>query len=157
PGGEARKITNDANQYIGISLTADSSALVTVQLDNESSIWVAPSDDVGSAHPVTSGAFEGFRGLSWTPDGKIVYSSTASGNWDIWLMAAEGRGRKQLPANVGTENQPSVSADGRYIVFTQDGHIWRINIDGSDTQRLTNGSGEGGPEFLPDGSGDADA
>lgn len=151
PGGEARKITNDANQYIGISLTADSSALVTVQLDNESSIWVAPSDDVGSAHPVTSGAFEGFRGLSWTPDGKIVYSSMASGNWDIWLMAADGTGRKQLTADEVSEDQPSVSADGRYIVFASTGHIWRINIDGSDPQQLTNGPGEGWPECSPDG------
>jgi Tol biopolymer transport system component/DNA-binding winged helix-turn-helix (wHTH) protein len=151
PGGEARKITNDANQYIGISLTADSSALVTVQQDNESSIWVAPSDDVGSAHPVTSGVFEGFRGLSWTPDGKIVYSSMASGNWDIWLMAADGTGRKQLTADEVAENQPSVSADGRYIVFASTGGIWRINIDGSDPQQLTNGPGEGWPECSPDG------
>jgi Tol biopolymer transport system component/DNA-binding winged helix-turn-helix (wHTH) protein len=151
PGGEARKITNDANQYIGISLTADSSALVTVQQDNESSIWVAPSDDVGSAHPVTSGAYEGWRGLSWTPDGKIVYSSMASGNWDIWLMAADGTGRKQLTADEVSEDQPSVSADGRYIVFRSTGHIWRINIDGSDPQQLTNGPGEGWPECSPDG------
>ena len=151
PGGEARKITNDANQYIGISLTADSSALVTVQLDNESSIWVAPSDDVGSAHPVTSGAFEGYRGLSWTPDGKIVYSSMAGGDWDIWSMAADGTARKQLTADEVSEDEPSVSADGRYIVFKSTGHIWRINIDGSDPQQLTNGPGEGWPECSPDG------
>ena len=155
PGGEARKITNDANEYIGISLTADSGALVTLQLDNESSIWVAPSDDVGNAHPVTSGIFEGFRGLSWTPDGKIVYSSMA-GNWDIWLMAADGTDRKRLTADVGCSNgQPSVSADGRYIVFTSGRtgtvHIWRSNIDGSDPQQLTNGPGEGWPECSPDG------
>jgi len=149
PGGEARKITNDANQYIGISLTADSSALVTVQLDNKSSIWVAAGDDVGSAHPVTSGVYEGFRGLSWTPDGKIVYSSMASGNWDIWLMAADGTGRKQLTADEVSESQPSVSADGRYIVFASVGHIWRINIDGSDPRQLTNGGDW--PECSPDG------
>jgi eukaryotic-like serine/threonine-protein kinase len=156
PGGEARKITNDANQYIGISLTADSGALVTVQYDVQSSIWVAPSRDLGSAHPVTSALYEGFRGLSWTPDGKIVYNSRASGNWDIWLMAADGTGRKQLTADLGCcLNQPSVSADGRYIVFasgrTGTVHIWRINIDGSDPQQLTNGPGEGWPECSPDG------
>jgi Tol biopolymer transport system component len=155
PKGEARKVTNDANRYIGISLTADSGALVTVQSDNESSIWVAPSDDVGTAQPVTSGSYEGYRGLSWTPDGKIVYSSKAIGNWDIWLMAADGTGRKQLTADVGTEDQPSVSADGRYIVFASPRrgtyHIWRINIDGSDPQQLTNGPGEGWPECSPDG------
>ena len=33
PSGEARRITNDLNRYFGVSLTADSSALVTVQTE----------------------------------------------------------------------------------------------------------------------------
>jgi Tol biopolymer transport system component/DNA-binding winged helix-turn-helix (wHTH) protein len=158
PGGEVRKITNDANWYIGISLTADSGALVTVQSDIQSSIWVAPSRDLGSAQPVTSGVYEGWRGLSWTPDDKIVYNSTASGNWEFWLMAADTTGRKQLTANLGNDcnaGEPSVSADGRYIVFssryTGTLHIWRIKIDGSEPQQLTNGTGEWSPECSPDG------
>ena len=154
-GGELRRITNDANSYIGISLTADSGALVTVQTDIASSIWVAPSDDVGSGHAVTSGAYEGYRGLTWTPDGKIVYASRASGNRDIWLMEPDGTGRKQLTADAVGNDQPSVSPDGRYIVFTSrrtgTSHIWRINIDGSDPQQLTNGPEEGWPECSPDG------
>ena len=73
-------------------------------------------------------------------------------------MAADGTGPKQL-TDVGSNDcnvgQPSVSADGRYIVFTSGRtgtvHIWRINIDGSDPQQLTNGPGEGWPECSPDG------
>ena len=34
--------------------------------------------------------FDGFYGLSWTPDGRIVYASAASGNQDIWVMQSDG-------------------------------------------------------------------
>jgi eukaryotic-like serine/threonine-protein kinase len=39
PSGEARKITNDLNNYHDISLTADSSSMVTVQVDPVLNIW----------------------------------------------------------------------------------------------------------------------
>src|SRR5687768_2531175 len=45
PGGEARKITNDLNNYTSISLNADSSVLVTVQENETTDIWVAPGGD----------------------------------------------------------------------------------------------------------------
>jgi Tol biopolymer transport system component/DNA-binding winged helix-turn-helix (wHTH) protein len=155
PGSEARRITNDVNEYIGISLTADSDALVTVQLDNESSIWVAPEGDTASSHPIASGRREGYQGLSWTPDNRIVYASLAGGDLDLWLMAADGTDRKQLTANAGANYGPSVSSDDRYIVFasnrTGTTHIWRMNIDGSNPKQLTNGIEERWPECSADG------
>jgi Tol biopolymer transport system component len=70
-------------------------------------------------------------------------------------MTADGTGRKQLTAGEGSNDQPSVSPDGRYVVFasTRTGarHIWRINIDGSDPRQLTNGPEEAWPECSPDG------
>src|SRR5205809_74569 len=45
PGGQARRITNDLHNYLGLSLTADSAALVTVQSEQVSNIWIAPNDD----------------------------------------------------------------------------------------------------------------
>jgi eukaryotic-like serine/threonine-protein kinase len=156
PEGVARKITNDANSYVGISLAANSNALVTVKHDIESSIWVVSGGNVEGAQPIISGRREGYNGLSWTPDGKIVYTSLAGGNVDIWLVAIDGTGRKQLTANTGSWNYaPSVSPDGRYIVFTSTrtgiAHIWRMNIDGSDPRQLTNGPEERWPECSLDG------
>jgi dipeptidyl aminopeptidase/acylaminoacyl peptidase len=66
-----------------------------------------------------------------------------------------GTGQKQLTANVGNNSRPSVSPDGRYIVFASDrtgfNHIWRIDIDGSNARQLTNGNGEFNPECSPTG------
>ena len=59
PSGEARRITNDLNRYYGVSLTGDSSALVTVQGEISSSIWVAPQGDATAARRITSGSGTG--------------------------------------------------------------------------------------------------
>lgn len=44
--GSARRITNDANDYRGIGLTADLSALVTVQSSQISTVGATPASDV---------------------------------------------------------------------------------------------------------------
>ncbi len=144
PGGEAHRITNDLNDYKTISMTADSSALVTVQKDFLSNIWIADGDgNAGQANQITSSKYNGLSGLSWTPDGKIVYTSNASGNPDIWIMDADGSHQKQLTANAGANSYPSVTADGRYVVFVSDRTgmtvIWRMNIDGSNLKQLAEG------------------
>ncbi|HKP86841.1 MAG TPA: protein kinase, partial [Blastocatellia bacterium] len=40
PGGAARRITNDLNNYEGVSLSSDSTAMVTVQSEANSNLWV---------------------------------------------------------------------------------------------------------------------
>src|SRR5688500_382120 len=82
PGGEAKKITNDLNNYQGISLNGDSSVLVTIQQNEAMDIWVAPDGDAGRATQLKSVSSnrDGFDGVRWTPDGKIVFNSMAGGN-----------------------------------------------------------------------------
>jgi Tol biopolymer transport system component len=93
---------------------------------------------------------------SWTPDGRIVYHSNASGTFDVWITGADGADPRQLTANARRNEGPVVSPDGRYIVFASDRsgvpHLWRMNLDGSDQKQLTSGEGgEQNPQFSPDG------
>ena len=119
-GGEVRRITNDLNNYSGASLTADSGRLVTVQSGTVSNVWLIPNGDADRAEAVTTGAAkrDGKDGVVWTSNGKIVYVSRASGNDDIWIMNADGGGQTQLTTGAGINTDPSVSPDGRFIVFT---------------------------------------
>jgi serine/threonine protein kinase/Tol biopolymer transport system component len=157
PEGEAHTITNDLNTYHNPSLTADSSALVTVLADTTSNVWVAPTGEWTSARQLTSGKENGWieGGMTWTPDGKIVYRSRAGGNPDIWIMDADGRNQKQLTDDAYYERSPSVTPDGRYVIFdsfrsgTQE--LWRIDIDGSNLKQLTTGTGAFSPHCSPDG------
>src|SRR5262245_4725293 len=75
PDGVARRITNDVNNYTRLSLTADSSVLVTVQTETAAGIWVAPQANATRANQISSGRYDGVQGLSWMPSGKILYSS----------------------------------------------------------------------------------
>ncbi|HEY0405728.1 MAG TPA: protein kinase [Pyrinomonadaceae bacterium] len=155
PSGEARKITNDLNGYNNLSLTADSSTLVTVRGRGLANIWVTNAADTTNARQVTSGNSEGAVGMSWTPNGQIVYSSVVGGNWDLWMMNADGSNPKQLTFDSRSNRFPVVSPDGRYIVFVSDragiDHIWRINSDGSNPKQLTSADGDALPSFSPDG------
>ncbi len=156
PGGEVRKITNDLNNYNRLSLTADSSALVTVQTEGEMNLWVAPQGDAGRVKKISSGRSDGQTGLSWMPGGKIVYTSRGSGFSDIWSIEQDGKNQKQLTANASTNLYPWATPDGRYIVFTSTRvrstrSIWRMDPDGGNLKQLTEGPGDVFPQSSPDG------
>jgi Tol biopolymer transport system component len=159
PSGEAQRITADLNNYAGLSLTANSDSLVAVQLSRLADIWVAPSGEVNRATQITAGGnnYEGGGMPSnvWTLDGRIAYYSRASGAEDIWIMDWEGSNQKQLTVDSGPNYSPTVSGDGRYIVFVSERagrqNIWRMDIDGSNPKQLTNGTGETLPSCSPDG------
>jgi Tol biopolymer transport system component/DNA-binding winged helix-turn-helix (wHTH) protein len=156
PAGEVRRITNDLNDYRGVSLTADSSTMATVRTEQFSSVWVAPSGDFGRAKQITPGLGNQDRagGLCWTPDGQLVFESSEAGIPGIWITAADGTGRRQLSDNKSYAIRPTVSPDGRYVVFASgqsgDPNIWRMNIDGSSLKRLTNSTFEAMPYCSPD-------
>jgi serine/threonine protein kinase/Tol biopolymer transport system component len=160
PEGKARRITNDPNGYGGSSLgvTADSSTIATIQALEFSRVWVlAPNEDESRAKPVTAGGrTDGADGLAWMPDGRLVYSARSGDNSDLWMVNADGTGRRQLTADAYWEHDATVSPDGRYIVFQseRDGNLnlWRIDPDGSNPKQLTEGSAvDANPVFSPDG------
>ncbi|MEO8574819.1 MAG: hypothetical protein ABI481_12700, partial [Pyrinomonadaceae bacterium] len=145
--GEARKITQDLNNYTSISMSSDSSIVVTVQEDEAANIWIAPEGDSSRATQISSvsGKMDGYDGVGWTADGRIVYTSMSGGNEAIWIMDADGKNRKQLSAGESADFWPSVSTDGRYIVFTAERgrvrSIWRMDIDGSNRKQLSERGG----------------
>ena len=158
PGGEARKVTNDANVYNRLSLGAESGVLAALQVKQVSNVWVMPAGDPGQAKQITFGA-GGYRGgISWTPGGKLVYDSEAGSAKTISVMDAVGSNPQQLTGDMdgGVKvGSTTASPDSRYIVFvsyqTGERHVWRMNIDGGNPVQLTNGSGEDDPYFSPDG------
>jgi serine/threonine protein kinase/Tol biopolymer transport system component len=155
PGGELRRLSNDFSSYDDVSVTADSSTIVTVQGDRLSNIWVAPDADAARARQIGDSRDDGFQGVTWTPDGRVVFTSKVGGNTNIWIMDADGSNRKRLTDSASIDAYPSVSADGRYVVFESDRgdglSIWRVDIDGGTPFRLTEGNGAGYPYCSPDG------
>jgi eukaryotic-like serine/threonine-protein kinase len=158
PDGAPRKVTADLNAYSGLSLSSDSGILVTTHRAEIKNIWTQPGGDAAGARQITSGAgtSDGHTGIDWTPDGKIVYLSLASGRPDIWVMDADGGNKKQVTVDLASNNYGlSVSPDGRHIVFVSDRagkpNVWRVDADGGNAKQLTDGGGEFNPVFQPDG------
>ncbi|MGH9932197.1 MAG: DPP IV N-terminal domain-containing protein, partial [Pyrinomonadaceae bacterium] len=156
-GGTAKRITNDLNGYVDVSLTADSRTLASVRSDRLVNIWLASADNLNAARQVTSGTErdDGMRGISWTADGRIVYRSVAGGEPNVWIMAAGGSGQRQLSLNTSQNFDPVVSPDGRHIVWgsktTGNTNLWRMDIDGGNPKQITQGVGDYLPDYSPDG------
>ena len=154
PGGTARRVTSDLNNYYNVSLSGDERTLTAVQRTQLQNLWVAPPTQPERATQITVGAGTYFLG-SWTPDGRIVYDSQASGSADIWIMDADGTNQKQLTNSAYQNYASTVSPDGRYVLFhsnrTGTWQIWRANIDGSNPLQLTESDSEANlPQVSPD-------
>lgn len=169
PDGATKRLTNDLNNYGGVSIAGQSDNLVTVRFDQSSNVWVAQQNanasqsgapnpkgfaiDVSQARQITSGVK--YYSCAWTPDSKLVCSADASGTRDLWIMDSDGSHQKQLTSDAGSNFQPAVSPDGRYIVFISDRdgkqNIWRIDADGSHPTQLTNTEFSRNPSVTPDG------
>jgi eukaryotic-like serine/threonine-protein kinase len=158
PGGEATLIATDLNQLSNVSLTRDSSMMVSAQTISAYNIHVRSTDSPADVVRITSGSatMDGWCGIAWSSDGRIIYSSQASGRPDIWSMKPDGSDRRQVTVGLGSSYRGlSVSPDGRYIVFLSrksgGSHVWRVDITGANPRQLTQGSGEHNPFVGPDG------
>ncbi len=162
PKGEAQQLTSNLTTYASVSVSADSGTLVMNRRDRVSHLWVVPASgtgfDLSRAAQLQSGFGDNFSdqfGLDWTPDGRLIYASQASGNLDLWMTTADNQQPRQLTREALTDMLPTASADGRYIIFmsTRSGHrnIWRMDIDGGNPKQLTRGNGDSFPSLSPDG------
>ncbi|MGH9934600.1 MAG: TolB family protein, partial [Blastocatellia bacterium] len=135
PSGAPHKVTRDLNNYANVSVTGDSRTIGATRGNSLVNIWIAPNGNASRAIQVTTGERreDGLRGLSWTPDDKIVYRSVAGGSPRIWIMEANGAGNRLLSVDTRQNFDPTVSPDGRHVVWsairTDLRSLWRMELD----------------------------
>jgi Tol biopolymer transport system component/DNA-binding winged helix-turn-helix (wHTH) protein len=153
PDGAIRKITNDLNDYRDLSVSADARTIITVQSERRANIWATPADDLNHPKQITFTNYDALDGLSWAPDGKLVYTQQTAGEQNLWVTDLSDN-TTQLTSHAGFNLEPAVSPDGRYIVFvsTRSGrlHLWRIDADGKHPVELTHGVEDRRPSITPD-------
>ena len=153
PKGSVRRITNDLIDYDSLAVTADSHSLITLQVDRLTSIWLSKSDDTQQPRQISSGVGH-TNGVSWAGSDKLLYSSAAGSELNIWRMSPDGNEKTQLTANSGVNYHAVSSPDDRYIVFTSNRNgsfnIWRMNADGGNLRQLTTGGTDLHPAVTPD-------
>ena len=152
PTGEYRRLTNDVNGHYGISITQDGKAFVTGEIYARSSIWVSPDPKPENAKQIMPASGDTW-GIAWTPDGRIVYSSDQTGDIEIWIMDADGGNARALTNDRSPKLVPTVSRDGRYIVYTSTpngGELVRVDITGGNPLVLTKSTGADNANISPD-------
>jgi eukaryotic-like serine/threonine-protein kinase len=164
PSGEVTRLTNDLFDYAITSVARKAkNKMAAIAQSDSAQIWTAElaADDAGgglknfNARQITWGKNES-GGAAYAPaDGRIVFSSDAGGDRDIWIMDHDGGNRRQLTNDPAFDNFPAVSGDNRFIVFSsaRSGayNLWRMNLDGSELTQLTGGTGEYAPQISRDG------
>jgi TolB protein len=103
-------------------------------------------DDNGNLSPV------------YSPDGsRIAFNSKASGNWDLYSMAADGTDIRQITTDEGSDLAPAWSPDGSMLAFesSRDGNVevYVVSSAGGLAQNITNLplADDHGPTWSPDG------
>ncbi len=159
PAGDSRRIVTDLNLYGGsISLSVDDKSLLAVQSLVESNIWVAPAEDLGKAKQITFGSpgqNNGWNGLKWLRDGRIIYTKQVNNTRTIWSAEEDGSNQKQLIPGGGINTLPSVPDNEKFVIFqsSRSGNpaVWRADIDGNNLIQLTGAGIAAQPGVSPDG------
>jgi TolB protein len=95
---------------------------------------------------------------SFAPDGKqIIYSSSSGKCCRIFIANLDGTGFRAVSSLAAIDTEPKINPKtGSEILFTSGRsgpqQIYKMNMDGADVERLTDGTGEAGnPAWHPDG------
>ena len=164
PSGQARRLTNDLHEYNKLKVSRDSKVIAIEQQIAFHNLWVVRLDGANGnataqASQITHGArsLDGFYGLSWTTDGRLLFASSRTGESEIFTSHPDGSDLRQLTRDSTEWNTNGrMTRDGRYIVFSSgrngEANIWRMDADGSNPFQLTHGKSEFGPTLAPDGS-----
>jgi len=98
---------------------------------------------------------------SWSFDGKQICFTRqeSNGQFDIWMMNADGSGQRQVTNSSGQSMVPCFSPDGSWIYYCSDAdgnyELYKIRTDGSQRTQLTFTDApieNVGPKIAPDGS-----
>lgn len=142
PGGEARQITTDTSDYESLSLAAETNAIVTTKVDTISSFWslLPKSNELKQISGDSKTLYAQF-GIACAPNGKLFYTRKTGEEVNLYSMDEDGGGEKQLTSGGKINYEPTVTPDGKYVVFSSNRtgffNLWRINADGNNPVRLT--------------------
>jgi Tol biopolymer transport system component len=97
---------------------------------------------------------------SWAPGGRrLLFLTGCKFGWDVIISNLNGWHVRDLTPRIGEQSVPTMSPNGKTIVFNQaspggtDTHLWLMNSDGTNPRQLTNGPGyEFDGAWSPDGT-----
>ena len=136
PGDAAPALSPDGRRLALSRTAAGRGEIVVVDL------WA------GTARRLTTNARAVDTAPAWSPDGRrIAWASGPPRELDLYVMDADGGGKRALVRGPGNDTDPAWSADGRRLVFassreTGSYDLWTVRPDGGDPERLVRAPGD---------------
>jgi serine/threonine protein kinase len=159
--GQPEPITTPSVYSGYISLSRNGHRLLYAQKVEAANIYKVvfdPSRETVLGQPVTitQGSRVNFAPCL-SPDGRWVAFHSLGQQEDIFVIATDGSGLRQLTDDIYKDRSPEWSPDGKKIAFMSDRsgkfQIWIVNLDGSGLRQLTDEtSGAVGGTWSPDGA-----
>jgi len=138
-------------------------------------IFSAKDDGSDLKRLTTANGYDAEATVNWKTN-KIIYTSMASGDLDLWTMNLDGSGKKQITSSYGYDGGAVLSRDGKKIVW-RGGHpgtaetkekyaellkdnltspfkmeLFVADSNGDNAKQITNfGCASFAPTFTPDG------
>jgi Tol biopolymer transport system component len=146
PDGTERRVTNDLNNYFGVSITADGKTAVTQRIQQNREIWILPGSGGRrqAARQLTFKKDQHFEMVGWLSNDTIVFDVDENGTFDnrnIWRLKIGEPEPQPVTTGTGDNAFPAVSPDGRTIAFISrrsgKPQIWRMNADGTQAGQVT--------------------
>jgi len=142
PSGTPQNVTNDLNEYRNVTVTGDGKALVTVQAQSSSAIYIGesparwPGEVKLDPTPVTSGQAEG-GWVNWGTDGKIYFTDS---DFHAFRMNPDGSSRVRIPDRNTNAAYP-ISCGPQAFVFATLGdnmlNLFRQDLGTGEIKQLT--------------------
>lgn len=167
-GSNQTRLTNNPAIDYAPHYSPDGSKIIFAsQRDGNEEIYTMNADGTNQTRATTNAATD--TEPSWQPvrfststntsstNGKIAFTSSRTGNNEIFTMNADGSNQINISNNAASDVQAAWSPDGSKIAFQSDrtgnSNIYTMNADGSSQTRITNNTfTDEFPSWSPDGT-----
>ena len=124
-----------------ISISKDNNFLVARQINKTNGVWELDlaTKSVRQIIPTTK---DELKVEDVTSDNRLLITKTDSKGKDgLWLMNIDGTNEKLLTIYNGENSGPiqraGITNDEKYCYYVSDNEVWRIKLDGSEKEKLT--------------------
>gem|GEM_PF-6361086 len=138
--GTLQALANDPTPDVEPRFSPDGSWIAFASYrTGKRAIWIVPS--VGEPARLVAEMDMDLWKPSWSPDGEFL----AFNSFDIWVVPVNGGPPRQLT----TTGEPILnmqsewSPDGREIIYSSSGRLWRVSVNGGEASPLTRGPAHG--------------
>lgn len=126
-----RKITNHFASDVDPSINQDGT-LMTFLSDRAGKAMIYTLDPQGEERSVSRISYVGQFNATprFSPDGKdIVFASWVDNSFDLYHISSNGENLQRLTKNFGSNEDPSYSSDGEFILFSSQRVISRVKAE----------------------------